>query len=317
VKTTRKPESRQDPSISQEPADVVSKGVIMVTGQAPPHILQEALKLVSSSERVRSIMITSLIGQARSEGFDCEEEICKAADYKNAGEYWQVKISEPMKALSFAIVLAKHLLDPTERLGFSHVTVDRCVGCRRPFDAISAGFGVTPGTSRELLKTEPPFDSRTGVRTLVENALRSALEANEPWFIKDPVPLLRDAVRADLERLKLDPCAATKWLLSKPKRRDLVPPGLRAFLEASERPGDEGVDAVYSTGCAGRPTLKHLCEAEMRRRADTGDLLSTLNAECKYLVEQWLPVAHPKAAVVKAKSIMNSLRHVYKELKKA
>lgn len=42
----------------------------------------------------------------------------------------------------------------------------------------------------------------------------------------------------------LHPRAAAKWLLSRPKRRDLVPPGLKAFLERTERPGEREVPAL-------------------------------------------------------------------------
>ena len=103
-----------------------------------------------------------------------------------------------------------------------------------------------------------------------------------------------------------------------PLRAYILPLGLRAFLEASKQPGegDKGTDAAYSTGCAGRPTSKPLLETEMRRRAASGELLPTLSAECEYL-ERWLSEAHSEASPTTAKTIKNSLRHVYRELKKA
>ena len=42
----------------------------------------------------------------------------------------------------------------------------------------------------------------------------------------------------------LHPRAAAKWLLSRPKRRDLVPPGLKAFLERTERHEEREVPAL-------------------------------------------------------------------------
>jgi len=44
-------------------------------------------------------------------------------------------------------------------------------------------------------------------------------------------------------------------------------------------------------------------------------LLTTLSAECKYLVE-WLTKTHPEAPLIKAKSLGNGLRDVHAELKK-
>jgi hypothetical protein len=125
-----------------------------------------------------------------------------AAGYRDADEYWLVATSEPMKALSFAHLLAVHLIDPTERLN--------------------------------------EFDRRSLVRIRIDSSLRFALKTGESWFIKDPLPS-DDGGTRDLEALMLHPRAAAKWLLSRPKRKDLVPPGLKAFLERSERPEEREV----------------------------------------------------------------------------
>jgi hypothetical protein len=70
------------------------------------------------------------------------------------------------------------------------------------------------------------------VNMSIEKALCLALKT-ETWFIKDPHSPERGA--GDLDRLMLHPRAAAQWLLSLPKQKHLVPPGLRAFLEPSER----------------------------------------------------------------------------------
>jgi hypothetical protein len=167
-----------------------------------PHILAPASGLANSPEAIRHTSVTCLIGTSRGEGFEIEEEICKAAGYRDANAYWHVATSEPMKALSFAHLLAVHLIDPTERLN--------------------------------------EFDRRSLVRRRIESSLRFALKTGESWFIKDPLASDGGGT-GDLKALMLHPRTAAKWLLSLPKRRDLVPPGLKAFLERSERPDEREV----------------------------------------------------------------------------
>jgi len=60
-------------------------------------------------------------------------------------------------------------------------------------------------------------------RHMLGAALYLALETRETFFIKG----------GNLRNALLRPRAAALWLLSLPKRRDLVPPGLRAYLEGS------------------------------------------------------------------------------------
>jgi len=153
------------------------------------------------------------------------------------------------------------------------------------------------------------------------DALALARKTGESWFIRMPEswpePAPEEPSPGDLDRLMLHPRAATEWLLRMPMRRRWVPLTLRAYLEATKQSGEssKGADVVYRTGLAGRPTSRDLCEAEMRRRAGSGELLTTLSAECKYLVE-WLTKTHPEAPLIKAKLLGNGLRDVHAELKK-
>jgi hypothetical protein len=149
-----------------------------------------------------------------------------------------------------------------------------------------------------------PKDTVSLVKLDMDDALRFAFETRQPWIIRDGLDAL-----GDLANLYLHPTAAARWLLSLPKRRHLVPPALRAFLvEANKQPAD------YRTGFAGHPSSMHLIEAEMCRRGASGEILSTLKAECEHLA-QWQRHAHPNAPPAKAKSIGNGLRQVYNELK--
>ena len=66
------------------------------------------------------------------------------------------------------------------------------------------------------------FDKRSRAEQLLQASLNHALKSSENFFIENPHSLA-DAM--------LRPRDAALWLLRMPKRRELVPPGLRAFLE--------------------------------------------------------------------------------------
>jgi hypothetical protein len=231
AKTTRQPASPQES---------------IVTG--PAGILAQASQLANSPERVRSTIVTTLIGQARSEGWlDREEEICKAAGYPSADDYWRTKMSEAMKALSFAHLLAVHQLDPTEQLS---------VASRRP---------------RRYSNTTPFDPERTQVRALVDSALLRALEASETWFIGAAPVHGRAATLSDLNALKLHPRAAAEWLLSRPRWQQLVPSGLRAFRERSNSPPAEHQAPGSETTAEPTPGLPTALRTAIARRLRHGE----------------------------------------------
>lgn len=75
---------------------------------------------------------------------------------------------------------------------------------------------------------------------------------------------------------------------------------LTASLDSNKSP-------KIHTGCPGRPTARHLFEAELRRRAEAGKKCSTIGAEAAALRE-WLINVHPDIATPTARSIENSIR---------
>ena len=70
------------------------------------------------------------------------------------------------------------------------------------------------------------------------------------------------------------------------------------------------------SGFAGRPTSRPLMEAEMRARADRGELLPTLAAEARYLIE-WLKNTHPEETPPGQSGAEGSLRNYYKVMLKS
>ena len=87
-------------------------------------------------------------------------------------------------------------------------------------------------------------------------------------------------------------------------------PGAAAAVADSETQ----VVASDRTGAPGRPTLMHLVEAEMRRRAESGGTCASLADEAVVL-EEWCKHQHPTFPTPTAKTISNRLRAVYKGLK--
>src|SRR5205823_4542542 len=65
------------------------------------------------------------------------------------------------------------------------------------------------------------------------------------------------------------------------------------------------------TGFAGRPSSRHLLEAEMKRRAKVGDLKSSLRQEAKELAD-WLRLMHSEFPPAMANTIRNSLADLYR-----
>ena len=72
----------------------------------------------------------------------------------------------------------------------------------------------------------------------------------------------------------------------------------------------------YKTGGAGKPTVKHLVESEMRRRAEHGEMLPILTEESKAL-SAWAAEKHPNGPRITPKTIRNSLNGVHRGLKGA
>ena len=86
-------------------------------------------------------------------------------------------------------------------------------------------------------------------------------------------------------------------------------------IETEPACGAEGSTAlpVLKTGLAGRPTAKFLLLAEMRRRAEVGDLLPKIGSEAKALSD-WLALSNVGVTAA-PKTITNSLRDEYKALR--
>lgn len=73
-------------------------------------ILAEAAAVKQSSEALRLIRITDLVGKSRAFGLTIDDRIFAAAGL-SAPEYWQRKLAEPMDAIQFARLLLIHLFD--------------------------------------------------------------------------------------------------------------------------------------------------------------------------------------------------------------
>ena len=68
------------------------------------------------------------------------------------------------------------------------------------------------------------------------------------------------------------------------------------------------------SGMAGRPTAKHLCTAELERRAKAGTMCESVRAESREL-HDWLQREHPKINPGTPKTIENNIRALHRDLK--
>lgn len=155
-----------------------------------PDIVADAQRHAGSSEMERFAIANILIGKSRTLWRGTDEEILQALGYRDANEFWETALSEPVEVDRFAHMLAVHQIDPSER-------PDAAGGCER----------------------------RSKIQQRIDDALQLARRADEPFFIGSS-GMLR-------------PREAVLWLLSTRRRRDVVPPGLRRYLEPSSE--SEGV----------------------------------------------------------------------------
>jgi len=92
-------------------------------------------------------------------------------------------------------------------------------------------------------------------------------------------------------------------------------PALESNIQAN--PPVSGSPAViYKTGVAGRPTSRDLAKQEMQRRADNGELCSSLAAEVRVLRE-WVQRYHAAAPQLTQSALQNALRDDYRRLKRS
>jgi hypothetical protein len=93
-------------------------------------------------------------------------------------------------------------------------------------------------------------------------------------------------------------------VLTAPNEQELEPPAAAALA------------GPHKSGGVGRPTSRHLVEAEMKRRHNNGLMLTTLQAEAEAeALATWLREDHPTEPRLTAKAIKNSLRQHYRSFR--
>ena len=90
-----------------------------------------------------------------------------------------------------------------------------------------------------------------------------------------------------------------------------VTPKEKPEIEEGNKSASAAPDPHFS-GFPGRPSkAKHLIEQEFRRRADAGEVCSTLPEEAGALLK-WLKDEHPSASPPTIKTIRNNIRNRYR-----
>jgi hypothetical protein len=85
---------------------------------------------------------------------------------------------------------------------------------------------------------------------------------------------------------------------------------------ASMEPLEEAIQPRLNSGLPGRPSSKELYLAELKRRAVTGEMETTVAAESRHL-HKWLLDTHPGQPASGPRAIENSIRVDYQRYKKA
>jgi hypothetical protein len=172
-----------------------------------PDLVEKAKTYRYAGELVRFEMVTGLIANSRSFWRGNEEEIIEAAGYENVNEYWHVALSEPMTAAKFVNLLARNLIDPRS----AQANYWRRVH-------ITNALELARKTSQAWLFQIPHV---TAVYEVNE-------EPGEPPANDNPATVIA-------EMWMLHPRSAVEWFLSLPKRRNLIPPALRDFVESKQQ----------------------------------------------------------------------------------
>jgi len=207
--------------------------------------LDRAKALSKLPEVFRCPQVTLLICDTVAFGLRDEAEIFQAVYGDRDGrKYWDAHLSEAIPVYSLAHILSVHLAESVQQLEMAKIATIR--------------------------------------------ALRDAADAGECWFTGDITPLLAvENGQANFEALgkvKVHPRAAVEWLLSKPKREQLVPKSLRRFLQFGGEPTNATVprhvtekiaerfvsDHVQGEQAAGRPPTLVGLEAAAKKAGMRG-----------------------------------------------
>jgi hypothetical protein len=147
--------------------------------------------------------------------------------------------------------------------------------------------------------------------------LPGATTIAEPLRLHLQVDYLRDCRDAGAASAVLADCWAPRVLcLRWFKARGIKPPpGLHDREAKPAASPTTNEQTAYKTGAPGRPTSMQLIEAEMRRRAAAGEMITaTCKAEAEWLVG-WLELHHPGAPRLKSKTISNNRSGLWQSLK--
>ena len=103
-----------------------------------------------------------------------------------------------------------------------------------------------------------------------------------------------------------DPAARTEYINGVVRWADAPAPAARATVP--RHPPET------HSGRPGRPTSKHLCEAELERRYAAGEMLARLDKEATALLA-WVKATHPTLNAGSPRTIENNIRSRHRALK--
>jgi hypothetical protein len=188
---------------------------------------------------------------------------------------------------------------------------------RELLKSISNGHEILRGIEDRGQKDPRLRDLLDGLRTksdhqwlVMKNSLVRKLRSGE--LISEGFP---PGFGLDSPRVIIPP---DKWDILSPVLEDSSAIGgglrIRGVLVRHPHQGHTSTAIAERSGAPGRPTSRHLVEAEFRRRAERGQVKHRLGLEAETL-SQWLREQHPKAPKLTKKTIENFLRSEYRRVK--
>jgi hypothetical protein len=169
-----------------------------IAPEGKEQIIAKAQGYADKPERVRFQMVTALIAESQSFGYEIKMEIFEAAGYGSANEYWRVAMSEPMSASKFVHLLVWHQIDPRRN---------------------NETYWLRQRIAEALKKAAEARESWlvfNGDITWVKND-----KDGTGWHVPEKL-----TVR--------DPNEAAKWMLGVLRLQPLIPPGLVDFIKGKQ-----------------------------------------------------------------------------------
>jgi hypothetical protein len=181
---------------------------------------------------------------------------------------------------------------------------------------IAKKLGLLPGQAQELLRTKaiPPAIPWVGMCIILQD---DGTRRHELMVIERG-PFTRADIHFHSDQIYFPGQDEPVWE-PKPELNHLEAwiaeyEAQQPQLASRRADSGAGVPDPYRNGFPGRPSIRHLIDAEFRRRAGAGEMLPGVGKEAQVLYE-WAAANHPKAQLPTPGAIENLIRDSHRKLR--